>query len=499
MTGKSRLLQMTAAVFLVAAVLCCTLAPACADGFTTDQQAINEKIKSVVMLTIYDKLNQPVATGSGFVIFDNRTLVTNYHVIKNASSIIAESDEGYKYFVTGIISADPDKDIAILQFMAPTVMQPLDYAVESPVRGAPIVVIGSPQGLKNSVSTGVISSLHEGGQNWIQFTAPISPGSSGGPVFDDSGNVVGMTTMYLSEGQNLNFAVDINDIVDLYQSWDQKTVTEVGSGFPAAAAKPESAADAKPDTSLSDPSGTRISLQDSVPWGTYGRVQLTQITDWTEDLYEMYYTDVTPEGKMVLVVFSVLDGAEFPIDSLNMGMKMLQLDGYPVVAVSAYGATKYASTGEVRIYGNLAFFFDVPEDYDPAQGTITVGEAPDCAQWGDYGRVRLTKLVDWTEDLAPECPEPQDDKAAGKWVVAVFTILDDGEFPAESFELCKEILRLDGYQAGWVSAYGGKKDEATGEVRFTGIITFYFDVPKDYDPAGGTVTVNGKDLSIYSN
>lgn len=123
-------------------------------------------------------------------------------------------------------------------------------------------------------------------------------------------------------------------------------------------------------------------------------------------------------------------------------------------------------------------------------------EATDSVDWGGYGRLKLTKVLDWSEDLAPECPEPENETPAGKWVVAIFTILDGAEFPTDAFELAKYILKLDEYTPVWVSAYGGTKDETTGEVRFTGILTFYFDVPADYDPAGAAVTVSGKTLAV---
>lgn len=80
--------------------------------------------------------------------FDNMTLITNYHVIENASTIIADSDDGYQYFVTKVLIASKENDIAILQFMTPTIMQPLEYSTDSIKRGSSIVAIGSPIGLK---------------------------------------------------------------------------------------------------------------------------------------------------------------------------------------------------------------------------------------------------------------------------------------------------------------------------------------------------------------
>ena len=86
--------------------------------------------------------------------------------------------------------------------------------------------------------------------------------------------------------------------------------------------------------------------------------------------------DGTPEGKYVIVIFTILDGGSYPTDALNLGRDILRLDAYQADQVAAYGATKNATTGELRLTGNMAFFFDVPTDYDPAQGTVTVSGKP---------------------------------------------------------------------------------------------------------------------------
>lgn len=210
------------ALFLVIILLGCSVV-ASAAGFLSDPDAIEEAVKSVLMLETFDSSNRSVASGSAFVLFDNMTLVTNYHVIEDASLIIADSDDGYQYFVTKVLIASKEQDIAILQFMAPTVMKPLDYSLDTVKRGSSIAAIGSPIGLKNTVSMGNVSSVYtEKDVDWIQFTAPISHGSSGGALLDDNGKVIGMTSAFYTEGQNLNLAVSIIDIVKLYEKWDKK-------------------------------------------------------------------------------------------------------------------------------------------------------------------------------------------------------------------------------------------------------------------------------------
>jgi hypothetical protein len=202
--------------------------------FQEDYTAIDLAAKSVLMLEIYDRSNKPFATGSGFVAFDNQTIITNYHVMEDAYSIKAYSDDGDCYMINSVIAADEDKDIAILGFESPVDIQPLSLAENSEIlRGQPVVAIGSPVGIKNTVSTGNISTvLSDDTITMIQFTAPISHGSSGGALFNAEGQVIGITTSSLEAGQNLNYAVDINEILLLYANRpdNQMSFTEYFTG-----------------------------------------------------------------------------------------------------------------------------------------------------------------------------------------------------------------------------------------------------------------------------
>ncbi len=209
--------------FLFSALILVTLfsGAASANGFSEDPDAVEQKLKSVLMLEVYAD-DELIATGSGFCAFDNRTLITNYHVIKGADSVIAYSDSGDPYFVFHVLTADAERDIAILSFFSPTDLVPLPLNTDGPLRRAEkVVAIGSPLGITNTVAEGIISGLYtEEGVSMIQFTAPISPGSSGGALFDDSGSVIGITTSTLTRGQNINLAVHISEAVALYGRWD---------------------------------------------------------------------------------------------------------------------------------------------------------------------------------------------------------------------------------------------------------------------------------------
>ena len=112
---------------------------------------------------------------------------------------------------------------------------------------------------------------------------------------------------------------------------------------------------------------------DTVAWGDYGPVQLTEVTEWRDGL--PYQVDGQPEGKWVLVIFTILDGGEFATDALELAGDILKLDEYTVVKKAANGATLNMSTGSLVLTGTMAFYFDVPTDYDVSRAVVTVNDA----------------------------------------------------------------------------------------------------------------------------
>jgi hypothetical protein len=150
--------------------------------------------------------------GSGFLVTPDGRILTNHHVIRDAESARVKLASGDVYDRVSILGADERRDIAILQisgFDLPTL--PLGNS-DSVRIGAPVVAIGSPLGLENTVSTGIISGRRQEpeGYQLLQISAPASSGSSGGPVLSRTGDVVGIAVSQKRGGQNLNFAVPIN-------------------------------------------------------------------------------------------------------------------------------------------------------------------------------------------------------------------------------------------------------------------------------------------------
>lgn len=201
---------------------------ALAAGFSQNPDKIEQAAKSVLLLEIYDKRGKLIATGSGFVAFDSSTLVTNYHVIEDAAKVIAYSDDDKSYTIDKVFCADKEIDIAILGFSSDSGLTPLKLKADKNLkRGASVVAIGSPKGIKNTVSTGIISVINvDSTVPEIQFTAPVSHGSSGGALFNDNGEVIGVTSATLAaESQNINFAIDISIVKAMYNGWNGNIYT----------------------------------------------------------------------------------------------------------------------------------------------------------------------------------------------------------------------------------------------------------------------------------
>ncbi len=208
-------------------------------AFTRDPDAIEKAADSVFMLEVYSAANQQIAVGSGFVAFSPSLLVTNYHVIEGGAYVVAVSDEKEPHLVSRVCCADRNRDIAILAFDKPSGAQPLPLDTDGGLkRSQPVVAIGSPAGLMNTISLGNISAFYtKEGRNWIQFTAPISSGSSGGALFNDEGEIIGVTTATYASAQNINMAVRIEEVIDLYNRWDKRTASAMGNVRGTAAPK----------------------------------------------------------------------------------------------------------------------------------------------------------------------------------------------------------------------------------------------------------------------
>jgi hypothetical protein len=165
---------------------------------------------STVIIYTYDDKGESLKQGSGFFINQNGDVVTNYHVIQGASSAEIKTTDGNTYPITYILAGDEQSDLIRLSVnISSKYVYPLSLNKTIPEIGESIIVYGSPLGLENTVSDGIVSAIRDipNYGRIIQITAPISPGSSGSPVLNMKGEVIGIATLQMVEGQNLNFAI----------------------------------------------------------------------------------------------------------------------------------------------------------------------------------------------------------------------------------------------------------------------------------------------------
>ncbi len=160
--------------------------------------------KSVFLLQAKSDAGDVVAQGTGFLVAGGK-IVTNEHVVRAGHIFV---DLGAAKLPLAVERVDAFNDLAVLTASAELSVKLLTLANNLPAPGAAVFAIGNPAGLERSISTGVVSGIRTfSGRELIQVTTPISPCSSGGPIFNGRGEVVGVAVGILQEGQNLNFAV----------------------------------------------------------------------------------------------------------------------------------------------------------------------------------------------------------------------------------------------------------------------------------------------------
>ena len=185
------------------------------------QDALPELVRrikpSAVAIETFDSRGEKLGRGSGFFV-DTDRVVTNRHVIEGAYRAEVHSSTGAVYPVKGVLAVDAEGDIALLKIDAPAnPVRALSLDRTSPQEGESVVVIGNPFGLEGSVTNGIVSAVRDIPTfgRIIQITAPISPGSSGSPVVNMKGEVIGVATLQITGGQSVNFAIPSERISQL--------------------------------------------------------------------------------------------------------------------------------------------------------------------------------------------------------------------------------------------------------------------------------------------
>ena len=182
--------------------------------------ALVKRVKpAVVAIATYDSQGEAVMTGSGFFLQPGQ-VVTNLHVIRGSvrAEIKTLDGKGKVFPVNGVLDVDEEGDLALLSVEMPLERaRASELAKELPDEGETIFVIGNPLKLEGSVSDGIVSAVREvpNAYRIIQITAPISHGNSGSPVFNLRGQVLGVVTVKVTNGQNINLAIDAARVGEL--------------------------------------------------------------------------------------------------------------------------------------------------------------------------------------------------------------------------------------------------------------------------------------------
>ena len=198
----------------------------------TPQQIAKKALDATVLLVMKDANGELLGLGSGFFVHTNQ-IATNFHVIEGAARGSAKRvGQKTEYTIEGFTVMDKKNDLAILQVSGSDV-QPLSLGNSDIVEiGEPVYVAGNPKGfLEGTFSDGIISAIRgETTDKLFQMTAPISSGSSGGPVLNGRGEVIGVSVATFRDGQNLNFAIPSNNLKAL--------IAAAGSAKPLPKEKP---------------------------------------------------------------------------------------------------------------------------------------------------------------------------------------------------------------------------------------------------------------------
>jgi hypothetical protein len=186
----------------------------------TAKQVYDSSQNSVFLIYLNDSSGSPTALGSGFLV-GSRMLATNAHVARAGSPVLSV---GPVRIPLKVLRTDEENDLALLTLDADLSSKPLLLSAIVVSPGEQIFAIGNPEGLEKTISQGIVSGLRKkDNRDLIQITSPISHGSSGGPILNAKGEVVGIAVGVLENGQNLNFAVPVAYLKALIENSSHRT------------------------------------------------------------------------------------------------------------------------------------------------------------------------------------------------------------------------------------------------------------------------------------
>jgi len=190
------------------------------------------KKASASMVTV----TTPTGQGSGVIVDASGVFVTNFHVIRGDRTASVKLANGDVYDDVAVVDVDERKDLVLLKIKAFGLVPAVAGNSDQVQAGDRVILIGSPRGLELSVSDGLISAVRDSGEGYrlFQTSAAASPGSSGGGMFDEFGELIGIVSSKLANGENLNFGIPVNYMRGLQSSQSRMTLAELAEKFPPA-------------------------------------------------------------------------------------------------------------------------------------------------------------------------------------------------------------------------------------------------------------------------
>ena len=279
-------------------LLSLTFADVFAGQALTLAQIAEQQSPTVVTITTEDGF------GSGVIVEATGLIVTNLHAIQGSLSVEVRLSSGDVYDDVTVSAVDQRRDLALIRirgFGLPSA----SFGDSDLVRpGDSVILIGAPEGLEQTVSNGIVSALRDSGDGYrfIQTTAPASPGSSGGGMFNESGELIGIVTSQFTAGQNLNFAVPVNYARGLLSSDSEMTLADAAVRYPREGpASQPAATSSQADSTSADVAQLKAVVEAS-------GVSYQSIDDET---WRIDYRDGTYLDAVTVVVFVYADMALF--------------------------------------------------------------------------------------------------------------------------------------------------------------------------------------------
>jgi Tfp pilus assembly protein PilF len=226
----------TATASLLIASVCFLLMPTSFVDAKVPEVVLKQK-GGVVTIYVTDNDGGLVSCGTGFFVDAEGTIATNHHVVASVISVknnllMVRLENGAYFALDRVLTWDEQKDLALIKVRGTDTPALKLSTSQRSKQGDDVYVIGSPLGLELSVSEGVVSAVRKG-PDLLQITAAVSPGSSGSPVFNNRGEVIGAAVSVLEGGQNINFAIPATQIKQFIAGYKKE-----GAKAPASSPSP---------------------------------------------------------------------------------------------------------------------------------------------------------------------------------------------------------------------------------------------------------------------